>query len=253
MLFDHREKRASALRWGECAGATSGQGLAGGAQVFFADDFAVGEGDLAGDAAGEFVVVGDHEDGLALAHHVFEEAEDRVGSAGVEVAGGLVGDEDGRVIGHGAGDGNALLLAAGDFAGQLVSFARPCRPGAEAPWRGLRAGMGWYTLQKSMGSMTFSMHESMGRSWKNWKMTPMLRPRHSAMGPSRRLWMAVPSTKISPVVGRSMPVIMLMSVDLPLPDLPTTATNSPEPMRRSTSSQGNEFAQRACGRPCSRR
>ncbi len=39
--------------------------------------------------------------------------------------------------------------------------------------------------------------------------------------------MGVPSTMISPEVGRSMPVIKLIMVDLPAPDLPYTATNSP--------------------------
>ena len=37
----------------------------------------------------------------------------------------------------------------------------------------------------------------------------------------------VPPTTTSPAVGRSMPVIMLISVDLPLPDLPMMPTNSP--------------------------
>ena len=49
-----------------------------------------------------------------------EEAEDRVGGLGVEVAGGLVGGEDRRVVGERAGDGDALLLAAGERGGQLV-------------------------------------------------------------------------------------------------------------------------------------
>ncbi len=38
---------------------------------------------------------------------------------GVELAGGLVGDEQGGVVGEGAGDGDPLLLAAGEFAGPL--------------------------------------------------------------------------------------------------------------------------------------
>ena len=87
--------------------------------------------------------------------------------------------------------------------------------------------------QKSMGSMMFSAAVRVGSSWKNWKMTPTLRPRHSASLPSLSVWMAVSPTRISPEVGRSMPVIMLTRVDLPLPDLPITATNSPQSTSRS--------------------
>ena len=39
--------------------------------------------------------------------------------------------------------------------------------------------------------------------------------------------MAVCPTTTSPEVGRSIPVSMFSRVDLPLPDLPTTAINSP--------------------------
>jgi hypothetical protein len=43
-----------------------------------------------------------------------------------------------------------------------------------------------------------------------------------------------PSTVTVPAVGRSMPVIMFMIVDLPLPEGPTIATMSPSSMVRST-------------------
>ena len=67
----------------------------------------------------------------------------------------------------------------------------------------------------------------MGNNWKNWRMTPTCRPRQAAIWSSLMPWMAFGPTQISPDDGRSMPVIMLISVDLPAPDLPTTATNSP--------------------------
>src|SRR5512138_3665620 len=47
--------------------------------------------------------------------------------------------------------------------------------------------------------------------------------------------MAEPLTTTSPEVGRSIPAIMLSRVDLPLPDLPITATNSPGSTCRSIS------------------
>ena len=82
-------------------------------------------------------------------------------------------------------------------------------------------------LQKSMGSMTFSMTVSVGSSWKNWNTTPMVFPRHTASWFSLSLCTGVPSMTTVPELGRSMPVIMLMSVVLPLPDLPMSPMNSP--------------------------
>src|SRR5262245_21019097 len=56
---------------------------------------------------------------------------------------------------------------------------------------------------------------------------PRLRPRHAAICASLNECTGAPSMTISPEVGRSMPVIILINVDLPLPDFPITATNSP--------------------------
>jgi hypothetical protein len=53
-----------------------------------------------------------------------------------------------------------------------------------------------------------------------------LRPRQTASALSSSVWMGVPHTNTSPLVGRSIPVTVLINVDLPLPDLPITATNS---------------------------
>ncbi len=84
-----------------------------------------------------------------------------------------------------------------------------------------------------MGSITFSRLLRVGNSWKNWKTTPTLRPRQAASLSSLMPPRSVPATWTSPDVERSMPVIMLISVDLPLPDLPITATNSPRSTCRS--------------------
>ena len=156
-------------------------------------------------------------------HQRLEQPEHLLGGLRVEVAGGLVGDEDRRVVGERAGDRHALLLAAGrarraacGLVGHPDLLQQVHRPLARARRRA--------RPQKSIGSITFSTTVSVGSSWKNWKTTPTVRPRHCAIrlspracdGPCRR-------RRTSPDVGRSMPVIMFMSVDLPLPDLPTTA------------------------------
>ncbi len=93
-------------------------------------------------------VVGDHDDGLAqvvdgLAHEV----EDLAARRGVEVAGGLVGEDDVGPAGQGPGDGDPLLLTARQLAGlvlEAVAQARRCRsPGRTTPWSGeFRPGRG---------------------------------------------------------------------------------------------------------------
>jgi hypothetical protein len=45
---------------------------------------------------------------------------DVVAVAGIEVGGGLVGQDDAGVVGEGPGDGDALLLAAGELVGSEV-------------------------------------------------------------------------------------------------------------------------------------
>ena len=49
--------------------------------------------------------------------------------------------------------------------------------------------------------------------------------------------MSRPSTETMPLVGRSRPPSMCSSVDLPEPEVPTTATNSPCSTLRSTPSR----------------
>jgi hypothetical protein len=66
--------------------------------------------------------VRDHQDGDAvLAVERDEQVHDLVAALAVEVAGRLVGEQDQRAGDDGAGDGDALLLAAGKF-GRRVMF-----------------------------------------------------------------------------------------------------------------------------------
>src|SRR5690606_12940675 len=61
-------------------------------------------------------IVGDHHDGLAvLAVELLQQAQDLLGGLAVQVAGGLVADQQGRVGDDRAGDRHPLLLAAGKF------------------------------------------------------------------------------------------------------------------------------------------
>ena len=66
-------------------------------------------------------VVGGADDGDAVAGVEFLEQLDDLGAGlRVEVAGGFVGENDARGVRQGAGDGDALLLAAGELEGLVV-------------------------------------------------------------------------------------------------------------------------------------
>ena len=87
-----------------------------------AGDDAVADGDDAVGELGDVGLVGDDDDGVALGVELVEEGHDLVAGLGVEVSGGLVGEDDGGVVDQGAGDGDALALAAGELVG-LVHHA----------------------------------------------------------------------------------------------------------------------------------
>src|SRR5712671_572339 len=87
------------------------------------EELSVGQdGDAGGEAFGQGALVGDHDDGHAEGVLDFaEEEEDLLAGGAVEVAGGLVGEQDGGLIYERAGQGAALLLAAGEFAGSMLA------------------------------------------------------------------------------------------------------------------------------------
>lgn len=60
-----------------------------------------------------------------------EEFEDGASGGGIEVAGGLVGEEDGRAESEGAGEGNALLFAAGELDRVVIEAAVEADAGEE--------------------------------------------------------------------------------------------------------------------------
>ena len=88
-------------------------------------DATIGEEDHAVGVAGGDRVVGDHDDGLAeLANGVPHEREDLRAGGAVEVAGGLVGEDDLWPAGQRTGDGDALLLAARQFVRPVLQTVR---------------------------------------------------------------------------------------------------------------------------------
>ena len=71
-------------------------------------------------AGGHVGVVRDEHDGLAAVAQALEDLHDDLAGGRVEVAGGLVGQDDGRVAHEGARDGHALHLTAGKLVDLVV-------------------------------------------------------------------------------------------------------------------------------------
>ncbi|GAA5017727.1 hypothetical protein GCM10025734_68890 [Kitasatospora paranensis] len=97
-------------------------GAAGGEQVGelpgLDDPAAAHQGRGVADRLDDVHLVGDQQHGEAeLAVEVAQQGQDRPGGLRVEGAGGLVGEQHLGVAGQGAGDADALLLAAGELAG----------------------------------------------------------------------------------------------------------------------------------------
>src|SRR6516165_3944730 len=84
------------------------------------------------------------------------------------------------------------------------------------------------------GSVTFSSTLMPSNRLKNWNTMPMCRRRMIASSSSVRPTNGSPARETSPSVGVSSPATMLSNVDLPHPDGPITATNSPGVIVKST-------------------
>src|SRR6478672_4325926 len=69
-------------------------------------------------------VVGGHDDRRARAVDAVEQLDDAEAGVGVQVARGLVGEQDRRPVDEGPGDGNTLLLTTGELVRQALLHAR---------------------------------------------------------------------------------------------------------------------------------
>ena len=88
----------------------------------------------------------------------------------------------------------------------------------------------------SMGRTIFSYTFSTGTRLYAWNTKPIFLRRKMVSASSFREKISCPSTMTVPLVGRSSPPSMCSSVDLPEPDVPTIATNSPFFTLKSTPS-----------------
>src|SRR5208282_3407025 len=87
-----------------------------------AEDLAILEVNDAVGVLGDIVFVADQHDGVALLVQAVEQGHDLGAGLRVQVAGGLVGQDDGGIVDQRAGDGHTLPLAAGELVG-LVHHA----------------------------------------------------------------------------------------------------------------------------------
>ena len=81
--------------------------------------FAVAHHESAIGVRGDLGIVGDQDHGVVRVAQALEQAKDLFAGLAVERAGGFVGQQDRRLVDQRAGDRHALLLAAGEFAGQV--------------------------------------------------------------------------------------------------------------------------------------
>src|SRR6185295_1046057 len=92
------------------------------------DDAAVEDVDAAIGVARVTRIVRDHADRRAAAMQLAQEIHHGFAASRVEVSGRLVREQDERLAGDGAGDGDALLLTAGQLAGEVLGAVRHADP-----------------------------------------------------------------------------------------------------------------------------
>ena len=84
--------------------------------TLFDDGPVIDDGDMRADGFDDIHLVGDDDDSqMQLTIQPFDKFENRFGGVRVECAGRLVKQQDTRVVGERAGDGDSLLLSSGQL------------------------------------------------------------------------------------------------------------------------------------------
>ena len=134
-----------------------GEELAG--RALLDDDAVVHEQHPVGDLARKAHLVGDDEHGDARVGQAAHDGEDLADDFGVQGGGGLVKEHDLGLHAQGAGDGDALLLAAGEAAGVGVLLVQ--QPHAAQQLQRLFAGLGglgFFDVDGAAGDVVHDAH-----------------------------------------------------------------------------------------------
>ena len=161
-----------------------------------------------------------------MAHH-------RVAQRRVERRYRLVGEDQPRPLHEGAGDGDALLLAAGEGVGAaLAAVAQPdpVEAGQRLGLLLLGEGRGearqQSPLRPSAPESTLSSTVCRFTRLNCWKIIADLAAQRAQLGPLGAVT-SRPKIEIRPSVGSMSRLMQRSSVDLPEPERPRTARNSP--------------------------
>ena len=100
-------------------------------------------------AGGNQGVVRDHQHGfMVVRDELLDQGHDFIGAFAVEVAGGLVAEQEGGIGDDGAGDGDALFLAAGELPGKVVHAVGQANDGKRGLDVRAALGLGEFGEQK---------------------------------------------------------------------------------------------------------
>ena len=113
----------------------------------------------------DVLVVRDQEDRLAAAHEILEHCKHCLRRRGIQAARRFVGDQDGRIVCHGTGNRQPLLLTAGERSRHLACMVGNLHASSSSIAR-LDCSRGGRLPAKSIGSITFSRAVSVGSSSK---------------------------------------------------------------------------------------
>lgn len=178
------------------------------------------------------LVVGNQDQGgTAFAVEFEEQIADPLAGGAVEVAGGFVGEQHVRLRREGTGNGDPLLLAAGELA-RIVAQALAEADSLKQFSGALASGGAAFQFQ---GSITFSSASRLSSNWNDWNTKPTWAARTRARWSSSRSPRACPARRTSPPLGWSSPASRPSRVDLPEPELPTIARLSPRARSRERS------------------
>ena len=125
---DAHHKLSCTACWASRKRASSVSASSRSAHRRVADDPAIAHDQVAPRVAGDVQLVGHHHDGDPLVVEFLKHPHDLDAGLAVEVAGWLVGQQQGGLVDQRAGDGDPLLLAARKLAGMMVAPAPPDPP-----------------------------------------------------------------------------------------------------------------------------